>query len=161
MIVQKYRSVLKRQRSIFDDVSFVTEKGSNAVKDLFDGIKVFDYPKSPFFIKRLIELSSNLNSIEENDIILDFFAGSGTTAQAVMELNAEDNGNRKFILVQLPEPISEKSKSAYDFVKNTLGKEEPKISDITEERIIRASRQIKEKYPNFRGDLGFQVWEEI
>lgn len=96
----------------------------------------------------------------EPDIILDFFAGSGTTAQAVMELNAEDNGNRKFILVQLPEPISEKSKSAYDFVKNTLGKEEPKISDITQERIIRASKQIKEKYPDFRGDLGFQVWEE-
>ncbi len=91
MIVQKYRSVLKRQRSIFDDVSFVTEKGSNAVKDLFNGVKVFDYPKSPFFIKRLIEISSSLEIGEnENDIILDFFAGSGTTAHAVLESNKSD-----------------------------------------------------------------------
>ena len=115
----------------------------------------FDMPKNVSFLKTLITL------IDEDDFtILDFFAGSGTTAQAVMELNAEDNGNRRFILVQLPEVIDEKrSKTAYDFVKNTLGIDEPKISDITQERIIRASKQIQEKYPEYQGDLGFKVFE--
>ena len=117
---------------------------------------VFQNPKPVKLIRKILEIIS-----DKDDIILDFFAGSGTTAQAVMELNAEDGGNRRFILVQLPEEIKEaKSKTAYDFVKNTLGKDEPKISDITQERIIRASKQIKEKHPEYKGDLGFQVWEE-
>ena len=160
MIVQKYRSVLKRQRSIFDDVSFVTEKGSNAVKDLFNGVKVFDYPKSPFFIKRLIEISSSLEIGEnENDIILDFFAGSGTTAQAVMELNAEDKGNREFILVQIDEEIKEdKSKSAYDFCKKELKSENPVISDITIERVKRAAQKIIQSSKDNDLNLGFKVF---
>ncbi|EOY4240025.1 site-specific DNA-methyltransferase, partial [Campylobacter upsaliensis] len=70
-------------------------------------------------------------------------AGSGTTAQAVMELNAEDGGNRRFILVQLDEPINEaKSKVAYDFCKNTLKSQNPVISDITIERVKRAAAKI-------------------
>ncbi|MCR2111390.1 site-specific DNA-methyltransferase, partial [Campylobacter upsaliensis] len=77
------------------------------------------------------------------DIVLDFFAGSGTTTQAVMELNAEDGGNRQFILVQLDEPINEaKSKVAYDFCKNTLKSQNPVISDITIERVKRAAAKI-------------------
>ncbi|MFP6335393.1 site-specific DNA-methyltransferase [Helicobacter pylori] len=178
MIVQKYRSVLKRQRSIFDDVSFVTEKGSNAVKDLFNGVKVFDYPKSPFFIKRLIEISSSLEIGEnENDIILDFFAGSGTTAHAVLESNKSDyqklseggglfNGlnaafkERRFILVQLDEKIDpKKNKSAHDFCLNTLKSPSPSIFDITEERIKRAGAKIKEACPNL--DVGFRAFEII
>ena len=131
-----------------------TESGSKFLNNLF-GEKVFDYPKPYQLIKYLITISTH-----SNDIILDFFAGSGTTAHAVMELNAEDNGNRRFILVQLPEEIKEaKSKTAYDFVKNVLGKDEPKISDITQERIIRASKQIEEKHPEYKGDLGFRVLE--
>ncbi|SUX26930.1 site-specific DNA-methyltransferase [Campylobacter upsaliensis] len=75
--------------------------------------------------------------------MLDFFAGSGTTAQAVMELNAEDGGNRQFILVQLDEPIDEaKNKVAYDFCKNTLKSQNPVISDITIERVKRAATKI-------------------
>lgn len=75
--------------------------------------------------------------------MLDFFAGSGTTAQAVMELNAEDGGNRQFILVQLDEPINEaKSKVAYDFCKNTLKSQNPVISDITIECVKRAAAKI-------------------
>ena len=137
-----------------------TEVGHNQeamreITNFFGGEKIFETPKPTSLIKHILKIST----LDSDDIILDFFAGSGTTAQAVMELNAEDGGNRKFILVQLPEPISEKSKSAYDFVKNTLGKEEPKISDITQERIIRASKQIQEKYPEYQGDLGFQVLE--
>nr|BAN13366.1 adenine specific DNA methyltransferase [Campylobacter upsaliensis]BAN13376.1 adenine specific DNA methyltransferase [Campylobacter upsaliensis] len=75
--------------------------------------------------------------------MLDFFAGSGTTAQAVMELNAEDGGNRQFILIQLDEPINEaKNKVAYDFCKNTLKSQNPVISDITIERVKRAAAKI-------------------
>lgn len=138
-----------------DDVG-TNESASSELKNLFNGSKIFDFSKPSSLIKFLVKICN----IAPNDIILDFFAGSGTTAQAVMELNAEDNGNRRFILVQLPEGIDEKkSKTAYDFVKNTLGIDEPKISDITQERIIRASKQIEEKHPEYKGDLGFQVFE--
>ncbi len=87
---------------------------------------------------------------ECQDIVLDFFAGSGTTAHAIMELNKEDGGNRKFILVQLDEPIDEaKSKVAYDFCKNELKSQNPVISDITIERVKRASIKIANE--NFSG----------
>lgn len=114
----------------------------------------FTYPKGVEFIKKIILHSTSTNS---NDIVLDFFAGSGTTAQAVMELNAEDKGNREFILVQLDEAISKsKSKTAYDFCKNELGSENPTIFDITKERIKRASTKIAQ---NSNLDLGFKIYE--
>lgn len=92
MIVQKYRKTTKMQRSIWDEKEFVSERGTEAVKELL-GKNVFDYPKSVFLMKRIIELASKKDSV-----IVDFFAGSGTTAQAVLELNKEDGGNRTFIL---------------------------------------------------------------
>ena len=92
MIVQKYRKTTKMQRSIWDEKEFVNERGSEVVKEIL-GKGVFDYPKSVFLLKRIIALASKNNSI-----ILDFFAGSGTTGQAVLELNKEDVGNRTFIL---------------------------------------------------------------
>lgn len=92
MIVQKYRKTTKMQRSIWDEKEFVNERGSEVVKEIL-GKGVFDYPKSVFLLKRIIALASKNNSI-----ILDFFAGSGTTGQAVLELNKEDGGNRTFIL---------------------------------------------------------------
>src|SRR5690606_33508629 len=106
-------------------------------KELF-GKKIFKGPKPVPFIKDLLIIGS-----DKNELILDFFAGSGTTAHSVMQLNAEDGGNRKFILVQLPEPIdAKKSKVAYDFVKDELGVTPPTIFEITKERIIRAAKQI-------------------
>lgn len=123
-----------------------TEIGSLELKNLI-GEKVFDYPKPISLIKHFLKLST---SVESNDIILDFFAGSGTTAQAVMELNAEDGGNRKCILVQIDEPINEsKNKTAYDFCKNELKSKKPVISDITIERVKRASAKIANANPNF------------
>ena len=104
----------------------------------------FIYPKPVSLIKHLIQLSAN-----SNDLILDFFAGSGTTGDAVMQLNAEDRtngkeGNRKYILVQLPELIDpKKNKTAYDFIKNDLGIAEPTIFEITKERLVRASKKIQ------------------
>lgn len=120
------------------------ETASNELLKLFDNKKVFNFNKPVSLIKYLIAMcSNNYLQIDSNDIILDFFAGSGTTAQAVMELNSEDKGNRECILVQLDEPIKEeKSKTAYDFCKNELGSENPTISDITIERVKRAAKKI-------------------
>jgi adenine-specific DNA-methyltransferase len=119
-----------------------TKFGSNQeaslnLENLF-GKRVFDFPKSTILLQTLISLGIN-----STDLILDFFAGSGTTGDAVMQLNAEDGGNRKFILVQLPEPIDpKKNKTAYEFVKDEL-KAEPIIFEITKERLIRAAKKIK------------------
>lgn len=108
--------------------------------------KIFDHPKPSKLIKLLIEMGTT-----DSDLILDFFAGSGTTGDAVMQLNAEDGGNRKFILVQIPEPIDpKKNKVAFDFVNElalaqSASKEkefEPTIFEITKERLLRAAKKI-------------------
>ncbi|RVY54705.1 site-specific DNA-methyltransferase [Helicobacter pylori] len=130
-----------------------TELGSLELKKIM-GEKVFDYPKSTKLMKHLISISTSTNS---NDIILDFFAGSGTTAHAVMELNAEDKGNREFILVQIDEEIKE-DKSTYDFCKNVLKSAKPVISDITIERVKRAAQKIIESSKDNSLDCGFKVY---
>lgn len=116
------------------------------LKKLFDGKSFFDYPKSVELIKRCIQLYSN-----ESSIILDFFSGSATTAHAVMQLNAEDGGKRKFIMVQLPEKTDEKSEAFKAGYKN--------ICEIGKERIRRAGEKIKEEAGlNGQGlDIGFRV----
>lgn len=122
------------------------ENASDELRAVFDNQKVFDFNKPVSLLKYLIQLCC----LNDSDCILDFFAGSGTTAHAVMELNAEDNGNRKFILVQIDEPINEsKNKVAYDFCKNELKSKNPAISDITIERVKRASAKIANANPNF------------
>ena len=116
------------------------------LKKLFDGKSFFDYPKSVELIKRCIQLYSN-----ESSIILDFFSGSATTAHAVMQLNAEDGGKRKFIMVQFPENIDEKSEAFKAGYKN--------ICEIGKERIRRAGEKIKEE-AGLNGqdlDIGFRV----
>ena len=108
--------------------------GTSEVKSLFHGQKLFDFPKGAKLISRLASIGS-----EKDSVILDFFAGSSTTAHAVMQLNAEDGGNRKFIMVQLPEACDEKSeafKAGY-----------PTIAEISKKRIRRAGKKIKEKIP--------------
>lgn len=132
-IYEKYRKTTYKPKSIWDDNSFLTETGTIEVKSLGFNAE-FDFPKPLNLIKQIAKLSS-----ENEDIILDFFAGSGTTAQAVMQLNAEDGGNRKFILCQIDEPIRE-DKPAYKFcIENNLP---PFISSITCERIKRAGDKI-------------------
>ncbi|WP_311195370.1 site-specific DNA-methyltransferase [Moraxella cuniculi] len=107
----------------------------------------FENGKKPIFlIKRLIEMMG-----DKNDLILDFFAGSATTAHAVMQLNAEDNGNRQFIMVQLPELTDEKSEAYKAGFKA--------ISDISKERIRRAGAKIKAENPNKTLDTGFKVFK--
>lgn len=147
-----------RKSSTFWDGKEVgyTLNGDAELKNIFDNNKIFENPKPINLIKRMIQISTSVNS---NDIILDFFAGSGTTAQAVMELNAQDNGNREFILVQLDEVIDKsKSKTAYEFCKNELGSENPVISDITAERVRRVSAKIATKLTKENIDLGFKLY---
>lgn len=126
---------------------------------LFDGKKYFDYPKPVLLLKRCVQLYT-----QDNDIILDFFSGSATTAHAVMELNKEDDGHRKFIMVQLPELCDEKSEAYKDGYKN--------ICEIGKERIRRAGEQIEaeweKEHPSdtlfsddekFTTDIGFKVFK--
>lgn len=136
---------------------------SREIKNLFDDNKLFDYAKPTTLLKYIIEKGSSAN-----DIILDFFAGSGTTGDAVMQLNSEDkiNRDRKFILVQLPELIDEKNnKAVFDFIKNELKVQEPTIFEITKERLVRARKKIQseQKGDLFTGknklDLGFKIFE--
>lgn len=139
------------------DTVGMNETGNKEIVGLF-GSKVFSFPKSVGLIKHLINVSN-----EENAIVLDFFAGSGTTGQAVMELNAEDGGKRKFILVQLPEAIDpKKQKDAYEFVTQTLGKKEATIFEITAERLRRAGEKIKKDHADKQNiqalDVGFKAF---
>ena len=123
-----------------------SQDATKSLKALFDGHDYFDYPKSIDLIKRCCQLYS-----QKESIILDFFSGSATTAHAVMQLNAEDGGNRKFIMVQLPEPCDEKSEAFKAGYKN--------ICEIGKERIRRAGKKIKEESPLTTQDLdtGFRV----
>lgn len=126
----------KKPKTIFYKPEYSSGNGTAQVVNLF-GYKYFSNPKPTDLIKDFIIVGS-----DKEDIILDFFAGSGTTGDAVMQLNAEDGGSRKFVLVQLPEPIDpKKNKAAYDFVKNEL-KAEPTIFEITKERLLRAAKKI-------------------
>lgn len=129
--------------SSLQEVGFTTD-GTREVEELF-GKKVFAFPKPVAVPLLAIRQSTNTTS---GDIVLDFFSGSGTTAQAVFVANGEDNGNRRFILVQLPELL--------------LGTEPgglATIADITKERLRRAAKKIKDEGPLFSGDLGFRVFK--
>lgn len=121
--------------------------GTKELMKLFDGQVFFDTPKPISLLLKLIDLANT----KDNDIILDFFSGSATTAHAVMQLNAEDGGHRKFIMVQLPEVTDEKSEAYKTGYKN--------ICEIGKERIRRAGKKIKEDSPlTTQGlDIGFRV----
>ena len=138
----------------------LNNSGSKEIATIFGNLNIFDTPKPIGLIVEILKLSIN-----KNDITLDFFAGSGTTGDAVMQLNAEDGGNRKFILVQLPELIDPKgNKTAYDFVKNELKVATPTIFEITKERLIRAAKKIQEETKDknlSKQDLGFKVFETM
>lgn len=110
------------------------KNATEEIKNLFDGKRVFDFPKPSKLLKNIIGLGS-ATKLSNDDVVLDFFSGSATTAHAVMQLNAEDGGSRKHIMVQLPEPTDEKSEAFKAGYK--------KISDIARERINRAGEKIK------------------
>ena len=125
-----------------------TEQAGYDLNSLFDKISVFDYPKPVSLLTYLLRFKNDPSSI-----VLDFFSGSATTAHAVMQLNAEDGGNRKFIMVQLPEKTDEQSEAYKAGYKN--------ICEIGKERIRRAGQKIKEGNKDKEGieklDTGFRV----
>lgn len=121
----------------------------SAIKELEElrFFKCFDFPKPISLIKYLINMVAKFNYTAT---VLDFFSGSATTAHAVMQLNAEDGGHRKFIMVQLPEPCDEKSEAYKAGYKN--------ICEIGKERIRRAGDKIQSEHPNAKIDTGFRVF---
>jgi len=125
------------------------QNGRNDIKGLFSNSDIFDFPKPVYLLKQLIRMIE----FRINDVILDFFSGSATTAHAVMQLNAEDGGNRKFIMVQLPEECDEKSEAYKAGYRN--------VSEIGKERIRRAGEKIKEDNKDMENidklDTGFRV----
>jgi adenine-specific DNA-methyltransferase len=122
--------------------SGTTDEGGNEVKALFDGVAAFDNPKPTKLIRRMLGLSTKP---DKEELVLDFFAGSGSTGHALWLENAADGGNRRFILVQLPESIPSPS-------------EYKTIDQVAIERLRRASKAMKGE--GLQGDLGFRVFQE-
>lgn len=127
---------------LWDDIEG-NKKATKDIRTLFDGEKVFETAKPIGLIEKIFYIGSN-----EDSLCLDFFSGSATTAHAIFRMNSMSNGYRKFILIQLPEKVKESS-DAYKVGYKT-------IDQIGFERIIRAAKKIKEKYPNTTADLGFK-----
>ena len=135
----------RKFKSVLDDKAFNNQNGTQEVKALLGG-DYMSFPKSMEYIKTICMMGAS-----DDCIVLDFFSGSATTAHAVMQLNAEDGGKRKFIMVQLPEATDEKSEAYKAGYKN--------ICEIGKERIRRAGKKIKEESPLTTQDLdtGFRV----
>ena len=136
----------KRGKTTFYSPKYANANSNAEIKRLFEGKKLFDYSKATQLIKDFV----CIGNVSKEDIILDFFSGSATTAHAVMQLNAEDGGKRKFIMVQLPELTDEKSEAFKAGYKN--------ICEIGKERIRRAGEKIKTEHPEAKDlDIGFRV----
>ncbi|WP_281190495.1 site-specific DNA-methyltransferase [Methanobrevibacter curvatus] len=135
----------KVSKTWWDDVE-TTTNGTQLLKKIFGGKSLFDNPKPIELIQKMLYLGTS-----ENSIVLDFFSGSATTAHAVMKLNSENNENRKFIIVQIPEPTDEKSEAYKAGYKN--------IAEIGKERIRRAGDKILSESENKELDIGFKVFK--
>lgn len=142
-----YTKIRDFNKTLLKDVITNISNGDSEVQKLFDGRKYFDYPKSVDLIKTFVA------AMEDKDITcLDFFSGSATTAHAIMQLNAEDGGRRKFIMVQLPEPCNETSEAFKAGYKN--------ICELAKDRIRRAGDKIRADTPSGTRalDTGFRVF---
>ena len=106
---------------------------------------VFDTPKPTRLVRRMLQIAT---SQSENDIVLDFFAGTGSTMDAAFRQNADDQSNRRCILVQLPEPLTQDASSS-----------PATIADLTKDRLRQASKEGRSNNPTFTGDLGFRVFK--
>lgn len=150
IIYEKIRSADPRQktyRTLLTDAGTVAE-GTAILKDLFDGKSPFDFPKPPKLIRKLLEVAG----VEDDDIVLDFFAGSGTTSEGVLKHNQEDGFTLRFILLQLPEKIEGSSFAT--------------VAEITKERVRRAIKKLNDEdegkldlHDTSRQDRGFRVFK--
>ncbi|MCZ8095568.1 MAG: site-specific DNA-methyltransferase [Acidovorax sp.] len=143
-----------KPKSVWFGGELSSDSGKRALKELLPG-DVFDFPKSIDFMRTCVLLGTT-----GTDIVLDLFAGSGATAQAVMQQNAIDGQSRRFACVQLPEPLdpSEKSQKAGAALCDKLGVPR-NIAELTRERIRRAGAKVKADNPLFAGDVGFRVFK--
>ena len=155
---KNYASGVRRMlKTILADSSYYTERGQKSFNTIFNSKeKLFASPKAPELLSQLFQTATSGN----NEIILDFFAGSGTTGHATMDLNVEDGGNRRYIVVQLPEPLDPDNRgqaAAADFC-DQLGRPRT-IAEFTKERLRRVGIRICNEDPTFAGDVGFRVFK--
>ena len=139
-------------RSVIEGV--YTADGTQEIRDLFQA-ELFSFPKPTTLVMKIVEQTAG-----PNDVVLDFFAGSGTTGHATWLQNALDTGNRRYILIQLPETLAaadRDQKFAAEFCEK-LGRPR-NIAELTKERLRRAATKVKEENPMFGGDLGFRVFK--
>lgn len=136
---------MKSAKTLWYKPEYDTGSGSKILKNLFNGKDYFDNPKSLIYINDILKICTS-----DNDIILDFFSGSATTAHSILNLNSIDKKNRQFIMIQLPELCNENSEAYKDGYRT--------ICDIGEERIRRAAKKIKEE-TNADIDYGFRVYK--
>ena len=141
--VENYKTAGSEIPSVWTDKNYYTARGNDEIKTLFNG-KPFSYPKPVSLIRYIVKRTT-----QNDGVVLDFFSGSATTAHAVMQLNAEDGGHRKFIMVQLPEKTDEKSEAYKAGYSN--------ICEIGKERIRRAAKKIAEEHSDAKFDGGFRV----
>ncbi len=138
---QLARSLVK---SLWTDKSFSNDMGRKTVMDLF-GAPVMDFPKSTELLRTLVRIGTH----GDDDLVMDFFAGSATTAHAVLAQNAADGGRRRFIMVQLPEPCAASTTAAKAGFAT--------IAELAQERIRRAGQRLLASYPDWQGDVGFRL----
>ena len=138
-VFQKERKLTQTPKTVWFDKNIISNKGTSELESII-GKGVFSFPKPLRLIKDMLSIGT-----ATDDTILDFFSGSATTAHAIMQLNTEDDGNRKYIMVQLPETIDEKSEAYKAGYKN--------ICEIGKERIRRAGKKIVEEQKAKQGDL--------
>ncbi|WP_118878660.1 site-specific DNA-methyltransferase [Haemophilus haemolyticus] len=152
----------EKPRSILEDNAYLTDTATNEIIDLF-GLKVFSTPKPQFLITDLVD-----NCTKNEDIILDFFAGSATTAHAIEQLCATDKQKRKFIVVQIPDDLDEAykvaSKDGKEIIQNAINwldkhNKPHNLFEITKARIELASKKIQTENPDYTGDLGFKIFK--
>lgn len=140
-----YTKIRGFSQTVLKDLITNISNGTKETQELFEGKKFFDYPKSTDLIKLFLGAMNTNNSI-----VLDFFAGSGTTAHAVMSLNSEDGGERSFIQVQLPEPTPEESEARKSGFNS--------ISELARKRIVLAGEEIESKLAPYAVDTGFRAY---
>lgn len=153
-IYQKSRKSTKKVKSTWDDVAFINERGTIQAGELGMG-GMFSHPKPVDLVKEVIAFTT-----QGSDLVMDFFAGSGTTGHAVMEKNAEDGGDRRYILVQLPEPLDLDDVNQTDAAQYLRETGKPlNIAELTKERLRRAAGKVREKLGGAQVDTGFRVYK--